>query len=316
MNRIDRISAILIQLQTKRIVKAQEIADRFDISLRTVYRDISTLNESGIPIIGEAGVGYSLAEGYKLPPVMFTMEEATALLTAEKLVEKFTDKKTFETHQSALFKIKAILKNKEKDFIENIGDHIEVVENPNLPKRYENNQFIQDILKSIAQKTVIAIEYFANHSQEQSQRYIEPVGVYFSSGNWHLVAYCQLRQDYRNFRVDRISAVQFTNQPFQKPHLSLKTYLNQLTKQEHELQTVVMRVNKEGIRYVANQKYYMGFVSERAVKDGMEMTFLTTSTEGFARWYLMIGDMAEIISPQSIKESAKVLGDIVLKKLK
>src|SRR5664279_5689637 len=94
MNRIDRVTAILIQLQSKRVVKAQEIADRFNISLRTVYRDVKTLDEAGLPVIGEAGVGYSIMEGYRLPPVMFTREEATAFLTAEKLVEKLTDVST------------------------------------------------------------------------------------------------------------------------------------------------------------------------------------------------------------------------------
>ena len=94
MNRIDRLAAILIQLQSKRIVKAQDLADRFQISLRTVYRDISALEEAGVPIIGESGIGYSLADGYRLPPVMFTKEEATSFLTAEKLVEKFTDRQT------------------------------------------------------------------------------------------------------------------------------------------------------------------------------------------------------------------------------
>jgi predicted DNA-binding transcriptional regulator YafY len=110
MNRIDRISAILIQLQTRRVVKASDIAARFNISLRTVYRDVRSLEEAGVPIIGEAGVGYSLVDGYRLPPIMFTREEATAFLTAEKFVEKMTDASTAAQHKSAMYKIRAILK--------------------------------------------------------------------------------------------------------------------------------------------------------------------------------------------------------------
>jgi predicted DNA-binding transcriptional regulator YafY len=105
MNRIDRISAILIQLQSRRVVKASDIAERFNISLRTVYRDVKTLEEAGIPLIGEAGVGYSIMDGYRLPPVMFTKEEATAFLTAEKFVEKLTDASTMAYHRSAMYKI-------------------------------------------------------------------------------------------------------------------------------------------------------------------------------------------------------------------
>src|SRR5688572_22198956 len=92
MNRIDRLTAILVQLQTKRVVKAEEIADRFEISLRTVYRDVKALMEAGVPIGSEAGKGYFIVDGYHLPPVMFTENEASAMLVGGKLVEKMTDK--------------------------------------------------------------------------------------------------------------------------------------------------------------------------------------------------------------------------------
>src|SRR5689334_22898242 len=108
MNRIDRLTAILIQLQSKRIVKAKEIAERFDISLRTVYRDIRALEEAGISIGSDAGIGYYLSEGYHLPPVMFTIEEASALITAGKLMEEFSDLHLKKHFDSALYKIKAI----------------------------------------------------------------------------------------------------------------------------------------------------------------------------------------------------------------
>src|ERR1700758_320956 len=124
MNHIDRIAALLIHLQSRRIAKAGDIADRFNISLPPVYRDIKTLEEAGIPIIGEAGVGYSIMDGYRLPPVMFTREEATAFLTAEKFVEKMTDTSTMEHHKSAMYKIRAILRSAEKDLLEDIDNSI------------------------------------------------------------------------------------------------------------------------------------------------------------------------------------------------
>jgi predicted DNA-binding transcriptional regulator YafY len=87
MNRIDRLTAILVQLQSKKVVKAHEIADRFEISLRTVYRDVRALEEAGIPIGAEAGKGYFILDGYHLPPVMFSQQEANALVLGSKLIE-------------------------------------------------------------------------------------------------------------------------------------------------------------------------------------------------------------------------------------
>ena len=108
MNRIDRISAKLIQLQSHSLVKAQQISERFNISIRTVYRDIRTLEEAGIPIIGNPGIGYSLAEGFKLSPLMFTQKEALSFLIAEKLVHELTDSNSNEHYKSGIEKIRSV----------------------------------------------------------------------------------------------------------------------------------------------------------------------------------------------------------------
>lgn len=311
MNRIDRVTAILIQLQSKRVVKAQDIAERFGISLRTVYRDVRTLEEAGIPIIGEAGVGYSIMDGYRLPPVMFTTEEATAFLTAEKLIEKLTDPSTGESYKSAMYKIRAVLKSNEKDFIENLEGHIEVIRSQYLPETPADISSIQTILKSISGKNVLAIDYFANHSQEKTEREVEPVGIFYLSTHWHLLGYCRLRKDYRDFRIDRISKIHITPRVFHQQHPTLQTYLQQM-KQEREMETVVMRVSKEHMRFFGDQKYYNGFVSQTEKDDQIEMVFLTGSLEGFARWYLMFGDSsAEIVEPASLRKRIKELAEAI-----
>lgn len=303
MNRIDRISAILIQLQSRRVVKASDIAGRFNISLRTVYRDVKTLEEAGIPIIGEAGVGYSIMDGYRLPPVMFTKEEATAFLTAEKFVEKLTDASTMANHKSAMYKIKAILRSSEKDLLEDIDSHIEVIKNRYHPVN-TGNDYIQIILNSIVNKNIITIDYFAFHSQENTKRDIEPVGIFYIDSYWHLIAYCQLRKDYRDFRIDRIKKLYVTDKVFTSQHPTLKAYIAQTAKEKH-LETVVIKVEKEISIRLDQQKYYSGFVSEKDLGEYMEMTFLTSSLEGFSRWYMMFGDHARILSPDTLKDRIK-----------
>src|SRR5690606_20206602 len=122
--RFDRVVAILIQLQSKSIIKAQELAERFEVSLRTIYRDIKTLEASGVPIYGEAGIGYSLMEGYRLPPIMFTQEEAASFVAAEKLMQKFTDEKIQESFASAMYKLKAVLRRNDKDWVSSIESQV------------------------------------------------------------------------------------------------------------------------------------------------------------------------------------------------
>jgi predicted DNA-binding transcriptional regulator YafY len=301
MNRIERISAILIQLQSKKIVKAQEIADRFEISLRTVYRDVRALEETGVPIIGEAGVGYSLVDGYRLPPIMFTKEEAMAFVTGEKLIEKFTDSSTQTSYKSALYKIKAVLKTTEKTHIDSLSDHIEIVQNrPFLVKN--NTAHLEPILKSISEKKRLQINYFTNHSQENTERVIEPIGIFHNGNNWYLLGFCMLRNDYRNFKIERINSINVLDHYFEKQHPSLKSFLERTTI-ERELTKVVINVEKHVLRYFGEEMYYQGFVSQRNLGNKIvEMTFLTASLTGFSRWFMYYGEYAEIVEPIKLIE--------------
>lgn len=303
MNRIDRIAAILIQLQSRRVVKAADIAERFNISLRTVYRDVKTLEEAGIPLIGEAGVGYSIMDGYRLPPVMFTREEATAFLTAEKFVETLTDASTSANYSSAMYKVRAVLKNTEKELLEGMDNRIEVLKTM-ARENVAPTDHIQTILHSLSQKKVLAIKYFAHHSQELTKRYIEPVGIFYSASYWHLIAWCRLRNSYRDFRVDRIKDLTVTDESYFSEHPTLKEYIAQ-TAREQDLERVVISVDKGVHSHLEHQKYYSGFVSERVVGDSIEMTFLTTSVEGFARWYMMFGDVADILESEKLQKQVK-----------
>ncbi|HWZ23171.1 MAG TPA: YafY family protein [Cytophagaceae bacterium] len=304
MNRIDRITAILIQLQSAKIVKAQDIANRFNISLRTVYRDIRTLEEAGVPLIGEAGIGYSIMEGYRLPPVMFTMQEATAFLTAEKLIEKITDTSTVENYKSAMYKVRAVLRTTEKDFLEKADQHIQVVRRQTLS--IISDDLIQTILKSISEKKVLRMNYNAKYSEEKTDRMIEPIGISFISNRWHLIAYCQLRKDYRDFRIDRIEQLQITDEKYKNEHPTFQKYLEEMAEKQ-DLKKVVLLVENHAAKHIEEPRLYYGFVSEKKIDDKKEMTFLVPSIKGFARWYMEFADQAKIISPPELKASINAM---------
>lgn len=313
MNRFDRITAILIQLQSKKIVKAQDLADRFDISLRTVYRDIRSLEEAGVPLYGEAGVGYSLVDGYRLPPIMFTREEALTFVTAEKLMEQFTDVATKASYQSAMYKMKAVLRSDEKDLVETIEDSI-LIRKHNHTKTDSPDNTLDSLLKCISENCVAKMTYNAFNSEETTQRTIEPIGIYHENQYWYVIAWCQLRKDYRQFRTDRVSDIRITSEKFHKKHPSFREYLESVEK-EQNVETVVIRVDKKIARYLQNQKYYYGFVSEISHRNIVEMTFQTMYIEGFSRWLLMFADQAEIVEPPYMKAQMKALISEIAKNL-
>jgi len=306
MNRLDRLSAILIQLQSRRTVRAQDIADRFDISLRTVYRDIRSLEQGGIPIIGEAGVGYSIMEGYRLPPVMFSREEATAFITAEKLVTNLTDAKNGNSYSLALDKIRAVLKTSDKDYLENIDHRIAVVTNNRGPEISLQQNRLQIILNAIAEKKLMQLDYFAYYRQEHTQRMIEPIGVFYLENHWHLIAWCRLRKGYRDFRFDRIREISATEELYDDVHPSIKQYLSEQFK-DMKLHDVTILVDKEASLHLGEQKYYQGYVSEKECDKGIEMQFLSTHLEGFARWYMSFADYAVILKPEALQQRVKSL---------
>lgn len=297
MNRIDRLTAILIQLQSKRIVKAEEIAERFDISLRTVYRDVKALMEAGVPIGSEAGKGYFIVDGYHLPPVMFSQEEASALITAGKLVEKMTDQSIRKAYESALLKIKSVLNESEKDHLENLQASIEVLRYP-VSSQYPN-EYMTTIQKAVSQKHVLLLEYVSNSTQEFTRREVEPIGVVYYSGYWHLIGWCRLRNGYRDFRIDMIQKMTDTGEVFDARNLyTLQEYSSSLMQSHREMEKVVVRFRKPISSYLKNGRYYYGFVSEEELEDKVRMTFLTGHLPSFCRWLLTYGNAVELESPE------------------
>lgn len=296
MNRVDRLHAILVHLQSKRRVTAQELADRFSLSLRTVYRDVKALEESGIPIIGESGIGYSVMEGYRLPPVMFTQEEAASLLLGSKLVERFTDVSVRKHFDSAMYKIKAVLRSTDKDYVEEMDRRIAVQTGP--VDAFEQLH-ISAMRQAIVDKKVIQMEYYSNR-EETTNREAEPIGLLYYGQSWHFIGWCRLRNDYRDFRLDRIRKLVIKDERFDETaHPSLSDYLG-LLKEEKELQEAVVSFDKEIARFLGSQKYYYGFVSQEEVEGRIYMRFLTAHLPSLGRWLLMFTSSARVESPNDL----------------
>ncbi|MBY0433718.1 MAG: YafY family transcriptional regulator [Cyclobacteriaceae bacterium] len=293
MNRIDRLTAILIQLQTKKVVKAQEIADRFEITLRTVYRDVKALMEAGVPIGSEAGTGYFIVDGYHLPPVMFTQDEASAMMMAGKLVERMTDQSVRTAFEGALMKVKAVLNEAQKDHLESLQEHIEVLK-PHMQMPASVGNHMSDLQKAIVEKRIVEFQYFNNQS-EQTTREVEPIGLFYYSAAWHLIAWCRLRDGFRDFRTDRISKLVVSERMFSPRSIStLQEYLNSLQQTNIEMKSATVVFDADTAQYVHNSRHYFGYVSEERTDDRVRMKFLTADVHMLARWLLSYGNKVEI----------------------
>ncbi len=224
--RLTRLTAILTQLQSKQIVTAKNIAEKHNVSIRTIYRDIRTLEGSGIPIITEEGKGYSVMEGYRLPPVMFTEEEANALITAEHLISKNSDISLAEQYQNAITKIKSVLRFNQKGKTEFLAKRIQVRNNKNEDRA--SNYLIQ-LQSNIANFQVIKIDYLSLENK-RTERKIEPFALYTTNGNWILIAFCRKRNDFRAFRLDCIQRLTVTQENFEPHKITLEQYFEECRK--------------------------------------------------------------------------------------
>lgn len=213
---------ILTLLQAKKFVTAEQLADRFAISVRTVYRDIKALNEINIPVSFENSRGYFIVQGFFLPPVAFSTEEANALLLLEVIAERFSDQSIVKHYKTALTKVKAVLKGVQKDKIEDLHSKIATLDTDGFRNDFAH---LADIQNAIINRTILVLDYRDNH-QRQTRREIEPIGVLFYAMNWHVIAWCWARKDYRDFVAHRIYRLSSPGHPFRKTdHPGLGDYI-------------------------------------------------------------------------------------------
>lgn len=231
IKRLSRLTAILTQLQTKRLITASELAEKFLVTKRTIYRDIKALEMAGVPILVEEGKGYSLMEGYRVSPIMFTESEANALITAEQLILKNKDSSFVKEYSEAINKIKSVLRNNTKDKANLLSDR--VVFRINSDNDSTSN-YLSTIQLAMTNFKFIKIKYRSSPENKQfTERTIEPFAIYSTQENWLLIAYCRLRKDFRAFRLDRILDLLTMNEQFEPHDITLQQYFESCKKKSY-----------------------------------------------------------------------------------
>ncbi len=221
ISRLARITNIATMIKSKRIVTAAQIAKKFDVSIRTVYRDIKTLESSGVPVITVEGKGYSIMEGYTVPPLMFTEAEANALVTAGHLISKTKDSSLIKNYQDALTKIKSVIRTSIKEKSDLLSDRILILRKSGQPQTSSSLSAIQ---LAVTNRTLTKIDYQKPNDAEAHTRFIEPHVLCYLNENWILVAWCRLRHGFRSFRIDRMTNIEFQQSTFTSRDAELKKH--------------------------------------------------------------------------------------------
>lgn len=219
-NRLSRLTAILTQLQTKRVITAPSLAEKFGVSVRTIYRDIRTLEQSGVPVVMEEGKGYSLMDGYKIPPIMFSENQANALILAEQLVLKNGDSSLIKDYAEAIDKIKAVLKQTEKDKANLLSLRTKFAKLDNFEIK---SNILSSLQIALTNFYLVKLDYI-NAENINSIRIVEPFALLNITGGWLMVAFCRLRKEFRYFRLDRIQNLQIEQKNFTPHKMTLQEF--------------------------------------------------------------------------------------------
>ncbi|NNL36187.1 MAG: YafY family transcriptional regulator [Silicimonas sp.] len=200
MRRAHRLFQIVQHLRGGRLTTARALAEKLEVSERTIYRDIADLIGSGVPVEGEAGVGYVMREGFDLPPLMFTRDEIVALVAGARLIRAWGGAAMAAAAEEALIKIGAVLPDDARARAEAVQVH--AFQMPELDDR--SRQLLDRIESATDARTRLTLEY-SDEAGARTERDVRPLGLWFWGKVWTLVAWCELRNDFRMFRVDRIA---------------------------------------------------------------------------------------------------------------
>ncbi|MFO0724134.1 MAG: YafY family protein [Myxococcota bacterium] len=209
MRRADRLFQIVQALRKRKATTARQLAERLEVSERTIYRDVQDLISSGVPIQGEAGVGYALDRSFDLPPLMFDEDEIEALVLGARVVKSWADPTLAKAADSALAKVEAALPKLLKDRIE--GAALFAL---NFRSRTEVNEKLTGLRGAIRTRKKVELDYEDRHGQPSLRR-VHPLGLFYWGQTWSLGAWCEMRQGFREFRLDRMRGLTVSGDGFE-----------------------------------------------------------------------------------------------------
>ncbi|HKC87500.1 MAG TPA: YafY family protein [Blastocatellia bacterium] len=310
MNRTDRLLAIVLELQRKGSRRAEDLAATFETSKRTIYRDIQALSESGVPVVAQSGVGYSLVEGYFLPPVSFSADEATMLLLGGDFVAQNFDAQYRDAAVTAGRKIEAVLSEKLRGEVEHLRNSIAFVA-PETLAAGESASFLPQLRRAVIECRTIRFDYHTRYSRDgrdaRNAREADPYAMLHYGDAWYLIGHCHLRRDIRNFRLDRMTGLRLLDKTFNRPP---NFRLAPPVDDQRNLKVVALFSGEVAPWVRESRSYYVDSMEE--VADGLLVTMRVRVENEIFQWLFSWGSQVRVLEPDSLRrrlvtEAGKIL---------
>lgn len=300
MNRTDRLLAIVLELQGRKIVKAEELASRFETSVRTIYRDMQALSEANVPIVGAPGQGYSLMEGYFLPPLSFTASEAVTLLLGAEYVRRKLEPNYAVHAESSKAKLEGVLPEQVRREAEQVRATMRVLSarEPEGSRRERENMEV--LRQSMLDKRKVRFHYAKTAGpllQRDSTRVVAPYGLMHVQGNWMLVAACELRQDIRHFRLSRMSGLEEMPDSYElPPGFNFEDYR---PRDDRDMEVTLLASHRIARRVRESELYYIDGFEEHP--DGLRVKLRIRRIEDILSWVLSWGAEVTVLEPEALR---------------
>ncbi|GIP53835.1 helix-turn-helix transcriptional regulator [Paenibacillus vini] len=314
MNKTERQLAITLELQHSKMLRAEDLAARFETSVRTIYRDIQALSEAGVPIVGAPGQGYSLMEGYFLPPVGFTAEEAVALLMGADFIEQRLDADYDRVAKTAKVKIEAILPEPIRKESVRIRDTMRLLHAGEQVTARKEKDYLEKTRRAILDRRKLSFTYLKKipepDGNRESRRNVSPYGLALVQGNWTLIARCELRQDIRHFRLSRMADLAVLEESYSMPPgFNLRDYRPQ---NERNLEVLLKASPEIADKIAETGRFYMEMTKE--LDDGLMVTFRVWQSEELLPYILGWGADVEVIEPESLRNRVREEAEKIFKR--
>lgn len=299
MNRTDRLMGILLELQARGELRAEDLAAHFEVSVRTIYRDVEALCETGVPVVATPGKGYRLMEGYFLPPLTFTADEAALLILGGELVRDRVDPLLRQAAEDALRKLASVLPPERRAEMERRRQGLYFA---SLARRSNDRRLVL-ARRAIDEQRVVRLLYHAFRREQADPRDVEPIRLVHFGDAWHLAGYCRLRQGPRLFRLDRIDRLELLPERFTLG--ARHTVPERIDPNVADFPEARVRFDPDVVRWVRERQPFTLLREEPAPdpKDGSIFVYALRDERELVPWLLTWGRGVEVLEPASLRAS-------------